>query len=274
MGPCHWARANQPVPEQVGRSQVWESVQTGLYHLAQWATALVEAQLAHPSLGSTLVTFGAGLLTSLTPCMLSMLPIAVGYLGGYDTSSESEPADGRSRWAAAVQSLWFALGLATTLAVMGVAAAWFGRVYGQVGWGLPLLVSGVAIVMGLNLLEVLPFQFPSLGQLIPVPTGVPRSLRSYLVGLTFGLAASPCSTPVLAALLAWVSATRDPIAGGGLLLAYAIGYVSPLVLVGTFAASLKSLLALRSRSGWIVPTSGALLVGFGVFSLLSRLPIS
>jgi len=251
-------------------------VQTGLYHLAQWATRLVEVQLAHPSLGSAAVTFGAGLLTSLTPCMLSMLPIAVGYISGYD-QTEAPGGDGlakgRSRWAAAVQSLWFALGLATTLAVMGVAAAWFGRVYGQVGWGLPLVVSLVAIVMGLNLLEVLPFQFPSLGQWIPVPEGVPRSLRSYLVGLTFGLAASPCSTPVLAALLAWVSATRDPIAGGGLLLAYAIGYVSPLVLVGTFAASLKNLLALRSRSGWIVPTSGALLVGFGVFSLLSRLPI-
>lgn len=246
---------------------MWESVQTGLYHLAQWATQLVEAQLAHPSLGSAIVTFGAGLLTSLTPCMLSMLPIAVGYIGGYDTGP------GRSRWAAVVQSIWFALGLATTLAVMGVAAAWFGRVYGQVGWGLPLLVSLVAIAMGLNLLEVLPFQFPSLGQLIPVPDGWPRSIRSYLVGLTFGLAASPCSTPVLAALLAWVSTTRDPLVGGGLLLSYAIGYVSPLILVGTFAASLKGLLALRSRSGWIVPTSGALLVGFGVFSLLSRLPI-
>jgi cytochrome c-type biogenesis protein len=74
-------------------------------------------------------------------------------------------------------------------------------------------------------------------------------------------------------LLAWVSTTRDPLVGGGLLLSYAIGYVSPLILVGTFAASLKGLLALRRRSGWIVPTSGALLVGFGVFSLLSRLPI-
>lgn len=246
---------------------MWESAQTGLYHLAQWATQQVETQLAHPSLVSAAVIFGAGLLTSLTPCMLSMLPIAVGYIGGYDT------APGRSRWTAAVQSIWFALGLATTLAVMGVAAAWFGRVYGQVGWGLPVLVSLVAIVMGLSLLEVLPIQFPSLGQLIPVPDAWPRSLRSYLVGLTFGLAASPCSTPVLAALLAWVSTTRDPLVGGGLLLSYAIGYVSPLILVGTFAASLKGVLALRSRSGWIVPTSGALLVGFGVFSLLSRLPI-
>jgi len=52
-------------------------------------------------------------------------------------------------------------------------------------------------------------------------------------------------------------------------------YVSPLLLAGTFTASIKKLLALRQWSGWIAPTSGVLLVGFGVISLLSRLvPIS
>ncbi|MEO0488561.1 MAG: cytochrome c biogenesis protein CcdA, partial [Cyanobacteria bacterium J06659_2] len=93
----------------------------------------------------------------------------------------------------------------------------------------------------------------------------------YLVGLTFGLVASPCSTPVLATLLAWIATTGDPLLGSGLLLAYGIGYVSPLVLAGTFTASIKRLLELRRWSGWITPASGILLVGFGVFSLVLRL---
>jgi cytochrome c-type biogenesis protein len=91
------------------------------------------------------------------------------------------------------------------------------------------------------------------------------------MGLTFGLVASPCSTPVLASLLAWVSTTHDPLLGSALLLAYTAGYVAPLILAGTFTASIKKLLELRRWSGWITPTSGALLIGFGVFSLLSRL---
>jgi hypothetical protein len=49
-------------------------------------------------------------------------------------------------------------------------------------------------------------------------------LQAYLAGLTFALAASPCSTPVLATLLAYVSTTSDPLVGGGLLLAYTSGY--------------------------------------------------
>lgn len=49
----------------------------------------------------------------------------------------------------------FALGLATTLALLGIAASFAGKAYGQIGQGLPLAASALAVVMGLNLLEVL-----------------------------------------------------------------------------------------------------------------------
>lgn len=54
-------------------------------------------------------------------------------------------------------SVSFALGLATTLALLGVAASFAGKAYGQIGQGLPLAASSLAIVMGLNLLEVIIF---------------------------------------------------------------------------------------------------------------------
>lgn len=241
-----------------------ETLQTQLYQLEQFADNLVSTQLLHLSWVSIAVIFAAGLLTSLTPCMLSMLPITIGYIGGYET---------KSRLQAAVQSTWFSLGLATTLAVLGILAAWLGQVYGQVGLGLPIVVSIIAILMGLNLLEALPFQLPSWGGLEWISQDLPEGVRSYLIGLTFGVVASPCSTPVLATLLAWVMTTKDLVLGGILLLSYTAGYVAPLVLAGTFTASIKKLLELRRWSGWITPVSGALLVGFGVFSLLSRVPV-
>ncbi len=239
-----------------------ETLQTQLYQLSQWSDRLVSDQLSHLSLWSIGIIFTAGLLTSLTPCMLSMLPITIGYIGGYEAENRGE---------AARQSIWFALGLATTLAGLGVFAAAVGRVYGQVGWGLPILVGAIAILMGLNLLEIVPLSFPDWGATEWISADLPKGLRSYLIGLSFGVVASPCSTPVLATLLAWVISTQDLILGGALLLAYAVGYVLPLVAAGTFAASLKQFLALRRWSGWINPASGALLLAFGVFTLLSRL---
>jgi cytochrome c-type biogenesis protein len=238
-----------------------DSLQTELYEIAQYANTLVKTQLTQLSWVSVGIILLAGLLTSLTPCMLSMLPITIGYIGGYET---------QNRLQAAAQSTWFALGLATTLAGLGILATVVGQVYGQIGIGLPIIVSIVAILMGLNLLEALPIPLPALDTMEWIPKNIPNGVRSYFLGLTFGLVASPCSTPVLATLLAWVSTSKDWVLGGVLLLAYAAGYVAPLVLAGTFTASIKKLLSLRQWSGWITPVSGALLVGFGVFSLLSR----
>lgn len=238
-----------------------ESLQIKLYELEQFANALVSNQLSHLSFASIVIIFTAGLLTSLSPCMLSMLPITIGYIGGYEA---------KSRMQAALMSTWFAFGLATTLATLGIIAAFLGKVYGQVGIGLPIIVGIVAIIMGLNLLGALPLQLPSFGNW-EWSEDLPRSVRCYLIGLTFGIVASPCSTPVLATLLAWVATTKNLILAAVLLLTYTLGYVVPLVLAGTFTASIKKILELRRWSGWITPTSGALLVGFGVFSIVSRI---
>ncbi len=247
---------------RLATSLMFESLQIYLYEIAQWANQLVSDQLTQVSWVSISVVGLAGLLTSLSPCLLSMLPIMVGYMGGYEEGN---------RGGAIARSLSFALGLATTLALLGLIAGLFGYVYGQVAWGLPIVVSLVAIVMGLNLLGVIPLALPAGVGPTFENLNLPPWLRAYALGLTFGIVASPCSTPVLATLLAWISTTKDPVLGSALLLAYAVGYVTPLVLAGTFTASLKRLLDLRQWSSWVTPASGALLLGFGVFSLLSRL---
>ena len=242
---------------------MWETFQEQLYFLSQLADRLVVQQLTELSFTSVLVIFTAGLLTSLTPCTLSMLPITIGYIGSYDAEN---------RMAGFIQSLWFALGMATTLAGLGVAATLLGKVYGQVGIGLPIVVSAIAILMGLNQLEVLPLRLPAGFGLEWISDELPRGVRSYLIGLTFGVVASPCSTPVLATLLAGIGSTQNPALGAGLLLSYAIGYVAPLVVAGTFTSAIKKLLEVRKWSGWVTPASGVMLIVFGVFSLVSRLP--
>ncbi len=238
-----------------------ESLRLWLYQMEQFATGLVEAQLQDLSVLSLFVVATAGILTSLSPCMLSMLPITVGYIGGYSTQR------GQAVW----QSVWFAVGLAVTLTGLGLGAALLGRVYGQVGTVWPLLMGAIAIAMGLNLLDVIPLQFPNWFGEVSIPEQWPQGIRSLTLGLTFGLVASPCSTPVLVALLSWVSTTGNPTVGAGLLFAYAIGLVSPLVMAGLFTTAIRRLLALRQWSSWLTYASGIILVGFGSLSILGRI---
>ena len=238
--------------------------------LADWVNSseqVLRASLGHPGPLTLALVFGGGLLTSLGPCSLSLLPVTLAYLAGFghEGSSQRPPVP----WQ---RSLTFAGGIVISLVLLGLASGLLGRLYGSLPRTIPLLVAAVAVVMGLNLLGLLR---------LPLPAGpdperwrrrVPASLGPLAAGLAFGLAATPCTTPVLAVLLTWMAQAGRPLTGMVLLTAFGAGQVVPLVLAGTAAASLPRLLELRRLGQWIPPISGVVLLTSGGLTLLTQLP--
>jgi cytochrome c-type biogenesis protein len=131
-------------------------------------------------------------------------------------------------------------------------------------------VALLAVLMGLNLLGLLPLRLPAGPDPERWRQRVPPALAPLAAGLAFGLAASPCTTPVLAVLLAWIAQAGAPLAGVVLLTAFAAGQVMPLLLAGTAAAWLPRLLALRALGQWVPPLSGAVLLLCGALTLLAQ----
>ncbi|MBC1260712.1 cytochrome c biogenesis protein CcdA [Synechococcus sp. BSF8S] len=235
-----------------------------LSDLALWSEQLLQNSLSAPGPLTVTMVFGAGLLTSLGPCSLSLLPITVAYMAGF-----SRPEAPGRPWQ---RSFSFAAGIVAALVVLGGTTSLLGRLYGQVPGFIPTVVALLAVLMGLNLLGLVPLSLPAGPDPELWRQRVPAPLAPLAAGAAFGLAASPCTTPVLAVLLAWIAQQGRPLLGMLLLTCFGAGQVIPLVLAGSAAATMPRLLALRERSRWIPPISGAILLASGGLTLLARLP--
>lgn len=238
--------------------------------LADWARSseqLLHQSLDHPGPFTIALVFSGGLLTSLGPCSLSLLPVTLAYLAGFGDNGGTLPV-GRLPWQ---RSVSFAAGIVSALVILGGGSALLGRLYGSLPSQIPMLVALVAVLMGLNLLGLLPIRLPA----GPDPERwrrlVPSPMAPLAAGLAFGLASTPCTTPVLAVLLAWMAQNGRPLVGMVLLTSFGAGQVLPLLLAGTAAASLPSLLGLRRVGQWIPPISGVVLLVSGSLSLLAYL---
>jgi cytochrome c-type biogenesis protein len=231
--------------------------------VADWARSadvLLQQSLATPSPTTLAIVFAGGLVTSLGPCSLSLLPVTLAYLAGFEGERQS-PVQ---------RSLAFAAGIVGALVLLGLASGLLGRIYGQIPGLVPTVVAVLALLMGLNLLGLLR---------IPLPAGpdpeiwrqrVPAPLAPLAAGLAFGLAATPCTTPVLAVLLGWMAQHGQPLIGMLLLTAFGAGQVMPLLLAGTAAASIPRLLSLRAVGQWVPPISGVVLVTTGLLTLVAN----
>ncbi len=206
-----------------------------------------------------LVAFLSGLLTSLGPCSLSLLPITVAYLAGFN--GKQSPF---------IRSMIFSGGIVLSLVILGSLSGLFGRIYGQLPSQFNLFVSIIAILMGLNLLGLMQIKLPNGPNPDKWRTSVPEPIAPIAAGVAFGMASSPCTTPVLAVLLAWIAQTGKPITGVILLACFGFGQVIPLILAGTIAGSAQKFLSFRPITKWIPIVSGIVFLSTGFLSLLSN----
>ena len=194
-----------------------------LYDAQLTVSSFVETQLATASPTSIAFLYGAGLLTAFSPCSISLLPLTLAYLGGSESTKSNEVVEGKVDRTVLTRSALYASGLATTLTLFGLSAAMLGNVFGAsglVGDLSALLSSGLFLVMGLYLLGIVEIKFPSFDGKIGKTSNKEGggvfsngSVQAFLFGATSALVASPCSSPVLTSLLAFVASSGDATIG-------------------------------------------------------------
>lgn len=203
-----------------------------------------------------IAVFIGGIISATSPCVLAAIPLIIGYVGGYSGGSKKK---------AALYSLVFILGLSITFTILGVTASAMGQFLGFMDRWLYLGLSAIAVLMGLQLMGIIA---------IPLPFQKTKEVRTkgligaFLLGLLTGTVSSPCATPVLAVILAYVSTQGDVIYGGLLLFVYAIGHCALIFIAGLsigFTESIVNSKGIRNFSLYSKRFSGALLILAGIY---------
>jgi len=204
------------------------------------------------------IVFLGGIVTSLGPCNIAMIPLVVAFVGG-----QKDIGRGRSL----LLSASFALGLAVTLMVLGVVASLVGGMIGGNTRVWYYIVAAVCIVMGLQWLRVISLPLPDLAGRSQERIKHKGVLGALLLGLASGLVATGCATPALAAILTLVMSKGAITYGASLLLVYGLGRGVPIIAFGTFAGLIKLIPELARWTDRLEQVSGVLMIGIGLYFL-------
>ncbi|MBI4964059.1 MAG: hypothetical protein HY913_12340 [Desulfomonile tiedjei] len=198
--------------------------------------------------------FVGGALTAMNPCVLVMVPLLIGFIGGMD--------EDMTVWKSFLFTLVFIFGFSVELAILftvGMAAAPFLQSEFMV-----YVVAAICVVMGLHFMDIFHIPLPISQDKLPKHTGF---LGAALFGFMFGLVSLPCTGPALL-LIVSVIPLKGALFGGTMMLFYGIGHCLLILAVGTSAGAAKHLLGskrMHSTNLVVKKAAGALLAVVGLY---------
>jgi cytochrome c-type biogenesis protein len=201
-----------------------------------------------------------GALTALNPCVLVMVPLLIGFIGGVD--------DDMTTIRSFLYTLVFVLGFSIELALLftvGWAAAPFLQSQYMV-----YVVAGICVLLGLHFMEVFQIPLPISQDKLPKFTGF---LGAALFGFIFGLVSLPCTGPALILIVSLIP-VKGGLFGGIMMIFYGIGHCMFILAVGTSAGAARHLLGssrLHRVNMFVKKSAGALMTLLGIYIAVGAL---
>ena len=188
-----------------------------------------------------LLVFAGGILTSLTPCVYPLIPITVSLFGANESAG---------LFKSFLLSVVYVLGIVVTYAILGVAVASTGAVFGQI-MANPWVVGFISVILvslGLSMFGVFEIRLPYAVQNRLNTVGGTGFAGAFAMGTVAGVIAAPCTGPALAVVLTYIATTGSLFLGFWLMFTYAFGMGLLFIGIGTFSGLLS---ALPRSGGWM-----------------------
>lgn len=201
--------------------------------------------------------FLGGVVASLSPCGIGMLPVVVSYIGSSEEKRTSKNA---------LQIVFFILGLSICLTAIGLICALTGQIFDATNRVyFVLFLTSLIMIFGLNLLGLLDINFPVLVKKFPQSEKHNFITYPLILGMVFALAASPCSTPILAGIMAAASMSANLFYAALMLFLFSLGQGMIILVAGLFTSVLKNLSSFARYTDILTKISGVILILFAMF---------
>lgn len=199
-----------------------------------------------------LASFLGGVLASISPCSLAMLPLIIGYVGGCSKETPIRTA---------IQLSFFILGTSVVFTLIGIICAITGTVFASaLGGYFTLIMASLLMVIGLKIANVLDFEIPTIIKSMPKTKNSSLIVYPMLLGIVFALAGTPCSTPILAGIMIFAAIGKNLMLAVAMLFLFSIGQGLILIIAGLFTSVLKNIKEHSALAENIVKFSGWLLI--------------
>lgn len=232
---------------------------TSIYYLQKQLAFNLYFQVRDVNYSTVCILLLAGIITSLNPCMLSILPLTMSYLT-VENSKKQQVND-------------FILGLITSFFLFFLLALVCNRKYIRILHIFPILSSIGIIFIGLNLLQIFNFTFLSLNFSLFKSEWLQDKINNYMTGLTLGFSSFPCSASLFVTVALWLSYSSSYLVCAIYGFIYLVGAISPLIVLINLTSLYVEFINITSVFKVVILISGCFFIGSGIFSLLSTLCI-
>jgi len=219
---------------------------------------------------SYFLTFSEGILTFVSPCILSMLPVYFIYLAG--SSEESNPEEPSHKSRLVLNSSGFVLGFTIAFILLGATAAVLGNFLTNNRLLLQRISGIVMILFGLHYMGVFKIGFLNTEKRLHIKTDRLRFPGSALFGFVFGFGWSPCLGPFLGSAMMLAGSSGTVARGMLLLLVYSTGLAIPFVISAVIFDKVRGAFNwLKKNTRMIGILSGLLLIVAGILVFTDRI---
>jgi len=181
---------------------------------------------------SIIISFVAGILTFLSPCILPLFPSYIVYITGRSFNDIKDQTSSSIRRVTLIHSLFFILGFSIVFVLLGITFTYLGSFFG-IGRIWLERIGGIFIVLlGLHLLGALKLGLLNQEKRLAYRREKISYLSSLLIGMAFAVGWTPCVGPILSTILIYASTLESLPRAVVLLAFYSLGLGVPFLIAG------------------------------------------